>query len=265
MPARHSAALALVLASGCTSAEVGDPVGMGSGQADAAGGHGSPADSGGNVDPPPDAAPPVPSADAGLVSLSQSSSNDIIGLAAVACFDDNGLEQVNSFYRVFDLNAEGITSSVDVHKITFGVEECVSGGAGLPATVLLHTLQGTFNPNADNVFNLSNLTPLANQQTLIPDVAFPGEGQAGGRLHEVPIEASVPAGSRLVVEVAHAGFGQGQLLLMGANRAAQDGFTFTRAAFCDFSDPTNADTIIDEFGDRVTMHWVVRIDGTLGN
>ena len=273
MPAGLAAALALVFAAAltwgaCASAEVGDPAGFGTGRPDA-GGAGAMADGGGGVEPMPDAA--IPTADAAepmAVSLSQSQSQDVIGFTSVACFDDNtGIEQINSFYRVFDLAGEGITGPFEVTKVTFGVQECVSAGTGLPATVVLHTLEGDFAPGR-NEFDLANLAtpPLNSAETVIPDVAVPDEGQPGGILHTVPIRATVPAGARLVVELVHPGLDSNtQILFMGANRLPQSGLTYTRAAFCNVGNPTNADTLIDiDTGDPVVMHWVLLVEGTTG-
>ncbi len=262
MPAGHPAALAASIAAAlvlgaCTSAKFGD----GGGGEDA----GAASDAGGGeVEPPtPDAAPPAP--DAGTIVLTQSQSTDIVGFTGVSCFDDNDVQTVNSFYRVFDLAAEGITGPIQVTKVTFGVEECVSGSTGLPVTVILRALEGEFSAD-QNQLALANMSgpPLGSAETTIPEVAFPGEGQLGGILHEVPIQATVPAGTRLVVEVAHQALQPGQALLLGANRLAQDGFTYWRAAECDLAEPVNPDTVDDEAGDPFVMHWVLVVEGTSG-
>lgn len=237
---------------GCGNARVGEAVGEGSeGRPDSSGFDPVP-DAGGGGGDPVDGAP-APPIDAGLVQvqLTHSASLDVVGFTSVTCF-----EAVNSYYRVFDLAAEGITGPLDVDKVTFGVEECVSGSGGLQATVLLHTLDGPL--------RLANLTQVARQDTVIPDVAEPGEDEVGGLLHEVPMSARVPAGSVLVVEVTHPGLNQDQQLLMGANRAGQDGPTFLRAPECDTNEPTDSDDIEDKGGNNVVMHWVLVVDGRTG-
>jgi hypothetical protein len=190
---------------------------------------------------------------------------DVVGFTGVACFDEDDVEMVNSFYRVFDLAAEGIAGPIQVTKVIFGVEECVSGSTGLPATVILRTLEGEFTADQDQLA-LANMSgpPLGSAETVIPEVAFPGKGRTGGILHEVPIQATVPGGSRLVVELAHKALEPGQVLLMGANGLGQDGFTYWRAAFCELAEPVNVDTVDDDGGDPFVMHWVLVVEGTGG-
>lgn len=261
VPACHATALVVSISAAlvwgaCTSAKFGDgAAGEDAGVESDAGG--------GEVEPTPDAAPPAP--DAGRIVLTQSQSMDIVGFTGVACFDDNDVETVNSFYRVFDLATEGIAGPIEVTKVIFGVEESVSGSTGLAATVILRTLDGEFTAD-QNQLALANMSgpPLGSAETVIPEVAFPGKGQLGGILHEVPIQATVPAGSRLVVEVAHQALQPGQLLLLGANRLGQDGFTYWRAAACDLAEPVNPDTVDDDAGDPFIMHWVLVVEGTGG-
>jgi hypothetical protein len=255
-PAALAVSIAAALVwSACTSAKFGDGAGEDAGVESDAGG--------GGFEPAPDAAPPAP--DAGRIVLTQSQSMDIVGFTGVACFDDDDVETVNSFYRVFDLAAEGIAGPIQVTKVIFGVEESVSGSTGLPATVILRTLDGEFTAD-QNQLVLANMSgpPLGSAETVIPEVAFPGKGQLGGLLHEVPIQATVPAGSRLVVELTHQALEPGQALLMGANRLGQDGFTYWRAAACELAEPVNPDTIEDDAGDPFIMHWVLVVEGTGG-
>jgi hypothetical protein len=256
MPFARQVVIALVvptlLASGaCSSARFGD-----------AEGEGSVIDAGGIVGGRPDAADLPPAADAAPapptprpVTLSQSNSDDIVGGTAVACF-----EAVNSYYRVFPLAQAGITGDLEVSGITFGVEEAVSGAAGLPATVLLHRLEGTL--GADGEFQLSSLEDVNSVDTTIDDVAFPGEGDIGGDRHTVSITGTIPAGGTLVVEVTHPAFNVGQSLLMGSNTAGETGFTYLRAPACGTNQPTKANDIIDEdTDDNVIMHWVIEVIG----
>jgi len=237
-----SLALALTCAA-CSNASVGGSDGEGTGvRADAAGIPDAGGDGSG-----PDAAAPDGAGGGGPLTLSQSNSLDIIGGVSVACF-----EAINSYYRVFDLNMIGVVGDLEVSKVTFGVEECVSGGVGLPATVVLSTLDGDL--------SLANLTLLASADTVIPDVALPPEGELGGALREVPIAATVPAGSVLVVEMTHRAFAADQSLLIGSNRAGKP-TTFLRAPACDENEPTPAEEIEDEDGTPVRMDWVVVVEG----
>jgi hypothetical protein len=246
---RHICALAslsLTLVSACNLAEVGVSKDTGTGDAADA----SPPDRDGSVIDASivgeDADPPGP--DAGQVTLTHSDNLDVIGGVSVACF-----EAVNSYYRVFDLVAEGIERDLHVSKVILGVEECVSGSVGLPATIILSTLDGPF--------VLANMERIAAKETVVPDVAFPPEGEAGGVLHEVEMDAIIPAGSTLVVELTHRAFGADQLLLVGANRDDLEDVTFLRAPACGESEPTPSSEVDDEEGDPSNMSWVLVVEG----
>ncbi len=179
-----------------------------------------------------------------------------MGDNSVACGDDVAIA-ANSYYRVFDLAALGVTGPLQVETVTFGVQEATSvDGSGQPATVKIHTLEGAL--------QIDNLTEVASQNTVIQQLAPDPPGEIGGRLHEVSVDASVPAGSIMVVEVAHGALEQDEFLLIGSNRANQDGPTYIRSPFCDVGEPTDADTIDDENGDPIVMHWVLVVAGRSG-
>ena len=242
------ASLCVTLVSACNLAEVGvskEDAGTG-GRADAS----SPPDRDASVIDAgiggDDADPPQP--DAGRITLTHSNNLDVIGGVSIACF-----EAVNSYYRVFDLAEEGITGDLHVSKVTFGVEECVSGGVGLEATVILSTLDGPL--------MLANMERIDAAETVIPDVAFPDEGEVGGALHEVAMNAVIPAGSTLVVELTHRAFGADQALLMGANRDDLEEPTFLRAPACGEGEPTPSSQVDDENGDPANMSWVLVLEG----
>ncbi len=234
-----------LLCAACSSAKVGDAEGEGSSEVDAGNLGGGLPDGGGPATGLDAAAPPP---DAGQVRLTQSFSEDVIGLNSVAC-----PEAVNSYYRVFDLAAEGVTGPIEVKQVTFGVEESVSGSGGLDATVVLYTLDGAL--------ALANLDLVIAADTVIPDVAEPPGGEAGGLHHVVPIEATIEPGSTLVVEVTHPGLNQDQSLLMGSNRAGQSGSTFLRAPECGDDEPTRSEDIETDDGEQPVMHWVLVVEG----
>ncbi len=256
--------LAALCFAGCANARVGDgddgvgtrPDGGGGG----GGGDGAGEEDGGGGgggSPQADAAPSGPDAAPPQdISLSQSNSLEVVGDNSVACGDDTNIE-ANSYYRVFDLAALGVAGPLQVENVIFGVQEASSAdGSGQPATVKIHTLDGALQVN--------NLTELASQDTVIQELAPDPPGEIGGRLHEVAIDAAVPAGSLMVVEVAHGALPDDEFLLMGSNRASQDAPTFLRSPFCGVGEPTDADTIEDDEGNLVVMHWVLVVGGRSG-
>lgn len=242
----------------CANARVGDGEdGVGT-TPDAGGGGGADEDGGGGGEPPlADAAPGSPDA-APLIdqSLTQSDSLDIVGDNSVACGDKLTIA-ANSYYRVFDLAALGVAGPLQVQTVTFGVQEATSpDGSGRPATVKIHTLEGAL--------QVDNLTEVVSQPTVIQELAPDPPGEIGGRMHEVDVDATVPAGSVMVVEVAHDDLGEDEFLLIGSNRANQQGPTFVRSPFCGQGEPTDVDTLEDEENNPVVMHWVMVVEGRSG-
>ena len=242
----------------CANARVGDGEdGVGTTPDGGGGGGGvGDQDSGGGGSPEADAAPSTPDAARQDVSLSQSDILDIVGDNSVACGDKNTIAE-NSYYRVFDLGALGVNGPFQVDTVTFGVQEATSpDGSGRPATVKIHTLDGAL--------QVDNLTEVVSQPTVIQELAPDPPGEIGGRMHEVDVDATVPAGSIMVVEVAHDDLGEDEFLLIGSNRAKQQGPTFVRSPFCGQGEPTDVDTLEDEEGNPVVMHWVMVVDGRSG-
>ena len=240
----------------CTSARVGDGEdGVGT-SPDGGGGGGGVGDQDSGGGGSADAAPSTPDAARQDVSLSQSDSLDIVGDNSVACGGKTTID-ANSYYRVFDLGALGVNGPFQVETVTFGVQEATStDGTGRPATVKIHTLAGALQVN--------NLTEVTVEPTVIQELAPDPPGEIGGRMHEVSIDATVPAGSIMVVEVAHDALDDDEFLLMGSNRADQDGPTFVRSPTCGQGEPTDIDTLEDEEGNPIVMHWVLVVNGHTG-
>ena len=241
----------------CANARVGDGEdGVGAAPDSGGGGGVGDQDGGGGEPPGADASPGGADAAVQDLSLSQSRSLEIVGDNSVACGDKTTIA-ANSYYRVFDLAALGVAGPFQVETVTFGVQEATStDGSGRPATVKIHTLDGALQVN--------NLSEVATQETVIQELAPDPPGEIGGRLHEVSMDAAVPAGSIMVVEVAHDDLDEDEFLLVGSNRAKQDAPTFVRSPFCGVGEPTDADSFEDEENNPVVMHWVLVVDGRSG-
>jgi hypothetical protein len=247
--------LAALSLAACVNARVGDGE-DGVGTTPDGGGGGGGEDGGGGGGAVADAAPSAPDAARQDVSLTQSDVLDIVGDNSVACGDETTIA-ANSYYRVFDLGALGVDGTFRVDTVTFGVQEATStDGSGRPATVKIHTLDGALQVN--------NLTEVASQDTVIQELAPDPPGEIGGRLHEVSVDATVPAGSIMVVELAHDDLGEDEFLLVGSNRANQRGPTYVRSPTCGQGEPTDIDGLTDEKNNPIVMHWVLVVDGQTG-
>jgi hypothetical protein len=187
---------------------------------------------------PAESADAAPQSDAGptAITLSQTISDAITPANSVACLQQTGDPPVpvetreNSYFRVFDLGALGISQDLAIDKVTFGIESASSPTGTQPANVTLYTLTGGF--------IVANLGVLA---TVDLDVADQAE-----TLVDVPFDAIAPGGSKLVVEVhVPDSAGNNRLFFIGSNGQGESAPSFLRAAVggCDIGEPTDLDVL----------------------
>jgi hypothetical protein len=178
------------------------------------------------------------------VTLTQSTSTAITEGNSQACGDlDGTFTSEASYFRVFDLAAEGITTPLMVTQVSFGIESAASGGAGQPVQVKIHALTGAFT-------NANLNAPVATASLSIPDQDL--------MIFDAPISGAIPAGSKLVVEL-HVPDGEADLnnFYPGSNTATEDAPTYVRDTCGGAEEPTPlANVGVDG------MHWVLSVDGT---
>lgn len=173
-----------------------------------------------------DAAPRVDAERRATRVLSQNSSELIEPDVSIACYDDDDNQAENSYYRVFDLAAEGIDDSFHVVEVEVGVETADGGDDGVqPVEVRLHTVTGDFANGG-----LSTLASVTQQVT----------NQIGTRL-VYEFDADVPAGSKLAVEV-HTPGGDDEFFI-GANDEGQTAPSYLRAPECGDEGPVDLASI----------------------
>lgn len=175
----------------------------------------------------------------GPVTITHSNTMALEADTGVTCQSSFG-DKKNSWYRVFDLPAMGITGAVDVSQVTFGVQESISGDGSQPVTVKLHRLQGEF--------VIANLTQIGLAKVTVPDETL--------TLVDLPITATVPAGSTLVAEITVPnGEFRGDYFFPGANNDGQTGPTYVKS---ECGGPQPADAADVGFPD---FHLVLAVDG----
>jgi hypothetical protein len=143
----------------------------------------------------------------------------------VSC-NAGGLHTNNSYLRVFDLVADfGINVNINITSVDVGIETATAGTGGIqPATINIYTLSGPF------IF--ANLTLIATQAINVADQSL--------SILNVPISASIPAGSVLVVEVfTPDGQANGNSFFIGANGLGQTGPSYLAALDCGIAEPTS--------------------------
>ena len=161
------------------------------------------------------------------VSLTQSTSQDLVFGTSMACFDwMSGNTLANSYYRVYDLPTYGITDSLKVSGIDIGIEEATTSVGQQRSAVKLYTLNGDF--------VVDNLTLIASANDTITDQVLTKV--------TLPITAIVPAGSKLVVEVYSPNLlSDNSLFYLGANSEPETGQSYIRSLPCGINEPTPTD------------------------
>jgi len=178
--------------------------------------------------PLPDAPVVEPDAPPGStpVTLSQNTSNTVSSGASVYCGNMQSTRD-NAWYRAFKVSDYGVTGTLHISRVTFGVE----GSKGATVRIAIHEYTGTVGSTLD----LSKMTELSAKTGTLPDNATPIVAL---------FSVDVPASSTIVLEVK----GQDTLngggfvtsyLHIGANGAGQSGSTYWRSAACGVGTPTS--------------------------
>ncbi|NVB80687.1 MAG: hypothetical protein HOV81_19990 [Kofleriaceae bacterium] len=172
-------------------------------------------------------------------TLSQTTSPTIKPQGSIACaVNTDNTTRANSYYRVFDLAAAGITTAFTVTKVSFQIEHCTPG-----ATVAVRV--GTYTGATGGTLDMAAMTILASNNTVaVPQVVEapgPPPTTPGGTV-DAPLSATIPAGSKLLVEV-DAPDGNGVYsFFMGANDGGESQPAYIKAADCSVTAPTNIST-----------------------
>lgn len=136
----------------------------------------------------------------------------------------------NSWYRVFPLSDHNITKAFNVQSVTFGVQQA----AGSPTiTVRIGTYAGT----PGTTLSTAMITPIASMTHVVT-----GTINDPGSNITVPITGTVPAGSRLIVEVNKTGTNTTALhFVIGAANGGETKPGYVRAPTC--NDPNTMQPI----------------------
>ena len=181
----------------------------------------------------------------GSVTITHSTTQNIVSLNSVSC-NAGGLHTDNSYIRRFDLGAFGISGAFDITEVSFGIETALGAGGSQPLDVNLYT----WDPSDPFVF--ASFSPIGSVSASIPDQSL--------TIVTVPIAATAPAGSTLVVEIfTPEGQTAGHSLFVGSNPDGQTDPTFLAAAACGVPEPT--DTAVIGFPG---MHFVLNVTGESG-
>ena len=157
------------------------------------------------------------------VTLSQTTSATLTSRHAIACPGSDGVgTSQNSYYRVFDLAAAGITTAFVVSKVSFQIEDSESAaGNGSVVAVRVGTYTGT--PGA-TLTPASIVVASSNDTVQVPEVDEVTTSPGG--TVDAPVTATIPAGSQMVVEVDSADGTDLWQFYMGTNAGGESGKSY---------------------------------------
>lgn len=163
----------------------------------------------------------APDAPGDRVVLTESTSMNVVAGNSIACSNpQTGFTSENHFLRTFALGDFGIADDFDVVSVRFGIE---SLSVDTTVSVNLYTLTGDF------VYE--NMQLIGSSQAALSVEA--------GTLVDVPVNATVPAGGTLVVEIVAPdleGSGSGWFY-PGSNSAGESAPSYLAAPGCNASEP----------------------------
>lgn len=163
------------------------------------------------------------------VTLDQNTSDTPVEDTGIACGNDEETD-ANSYYRVFDLTALGISTPFTISQVSFGVEDYegspkITVFVGVYTGTIASPLAGSFASSASQVANVPQTT------------------EGDDATVNTPIAATIPGGSKLYVEVDAAAGNSGQFFYIGSNTAGETTTAYLKASTCGTAKPTNISTV----------------------
>lgn len=231
--------LVAVLLIGCASASTD-----GGGNRPDAGGNRPDSGGGGGEDAGVDAAPPVDAAPQ-MVTLSQTADTTVAAASSLACGSSAGYTRENSWYRVFDLASMGVTGPLEVSQVTFGAQE--SG----PAAQTLQVKIGTYAGTPGTTLDTAMITPINSANANVP-------ASGTGQIITVPMTGTIPANSKLVVEIFSPDrVNTTTFFYVGASAGTEQAPGYVRAPACNILQPQSMKAL-----DPAAGSLIVTVTGT---
>jgi hypothetical protein len=159
---------------------------------------------------------PAPSGVCGSLLLTQNAAQTIVPGNSVSCNADGTVHVENSYYRAFDLSA--YPSGFNLCAIEVGIQSAAGAGGSQPVTFRVYANSGGAFPAGSASLLGARTIPVADQT---------------GTMLSLPLFASVPSGSQLVLEVfTPDGQAAGNSFFIGSNSAGESAPSFLRAPNC---------------------------------
>jgi hypothetical protein len=178
-------------------------------------------------------------------TLSETTSNTLRPVTSIACPAATVGTSANIYYRVFDLATFGITSDFHVTQVSFQVEDCeTAGGNGTNVAVRV----GTYNGTPGNTLTVANMTVLAsNANVTVPEIVEDVTAMTTpGGLVNAPINATINAGMKVLVEVDVPDGDLDHFFYPGANTGGQSAKGYVSSPSCTppGTTPTDIGTVV---------------------
>ena len=178
------------------------------------------------------------------VTVTHSSSNTIAALTGISCGTAGLNTAINSFWRVYDLNAfPAVTGAFTINSVNFGIEQ-LSGGTQL-FTVRLYNQTGGAFPGGTRTQIASQTFNIPVQNLTIYTATF-----------AAPVTVSNT--QTIVVEVEKSAVVNGQFFWPGGNPAAETGPSYISAPACAINTPVTFASI-----GFPNTHLVMALSGTI--
>ncbi len=170
-------------------------------------------------------------------TLTQTSTDTITPGNSVACAPTAASGNVgtlnNSYYRVFDLATAGITGAFTTSLVTFQVEDDQSiAGNGTLVDVNVGVYAGTPGTTLDPA-KISMIGSATGVQVPEVDENFNATPPTTpGATINVPVAATIPAGSKVIVQITSAGKVNEQEFYLGTTTTAETGLGYVSSTAC---------------------------------
>jgi hypothetical protein len=202
--------------------------------------------------PAPDASPI--DAPPQQVTLTQNASTGITKNNSFGCVLSSGVTLQNSYYRVFTLADYGVTTTLHVTQVEFGIQTATAGGSAgsQPATVNLGTYAGT---PGDTTIDLSLVSMVNSLNIKIPD--------GSATRMTAPITGDIAPATSVIVELAIPdGTADGNKFFVGTNTDVEraPGYQFSPEPTCGTPSPTSMQSTADDHGFG-PVHLVMTVTG----
>lgn len=170
--------------------------------------------------------------------------------ASISCNGDtptqiNAFSYENWISRSFTLTDFDVMGEFHINKVSFAVQNILNlKPEGFPVTVNLYTSEGAY-PNGE-------LTLIGTAETLLTN--------SGTHTVEVPIEATAPAGSEVVLELFYDGQEMITALYIGSSQAGDNQPAYIQSEICGAPTPTDT-SLLTPTG---IAKWLMSIEGEEG-